>query len=154
MKYSKGGIKVIEILRSKNEKSDVDASLDSSIKCGTLNTYKMKDKDNQFLENYEYLTCREFDMYDTIKLLMHPNLSVFWSWGIEKKINYKNKALLLYVNGYIFQGYLAITLSFKDLFDVHFFANGVLKKSITDLYFDQLRDTIDVAVERQDDYKF
>ena len=113
----------------------------------------MKNKDITFFEKYEYLTCREFDINETIKLLMHPNPSVYWSWGVEKKIPYKD-ALLLYVNGYLFQGYLAITVSFKDLYDVHLFEGGVLKKSITELYFDKLRDSIDITVERQDNYKF
>lgn len=116
----------------------------------------MNIKDNQFFENFESLTCREFDPQETIHLLMHPNPAVFWSWGVSSKINYKNKALLLHVEGYKFQGWLAITLSFRDLFDVHFFETGnkKIKRSITDLYFDQLREAIDNYVEKQDDYKF
>jgi len=101
----------------------------------------------------ESLTCREFDPQETLILLHHPNANVFYSWGVSEKINFNNKGLILKCNAHHFKSYLGIFLSFKDLFDVHLFEDGKIIDSITDLYFDQLRDAIDKRIEYIKDYK-
>lgn len=116
----------------------------------------MKNKDNQLFDNLDSLCCREFNPDETLQLLQYPNRSVFWSWGVERRLNYKNIGLLLYVNARRHTGWILISLSFSDLFDVHLFELGSkeIKKSIKDLYFDQLREAIDNEIEKIDDYKF
>lgn len=116
----------------------------------------MKDKSNKIFDNMDSLCCREFNVNETLLLLHHPTPTKFWSWGVERKINYLDKGLLLYVNANRHTGWLLISLSFKDLYDVHLFELGKkeLKHSITDLYFDQLLDAIDDYIEKKENYKF
>lgn len=105
-------------------------------------------------ENMDSLCCRSFDVKETLALLYHPNPSVAWSWGIEQKVNYNDLGLLLKVNAHRHTGWLLISLSFMDLYDVHLFEDGKIKQSIKGLYFDQLRDSIDEVIEKIDEYEF
>ena len=116
----------------------------------------MKDKNNKFFENMDSLCCREFDIKETLTLLHYPNPSVFMSWGVERKANYKNIGLLLYVNAHCHTGWILISLSVADLYDIYLLELGKkeIKDSIIDLYYDQLLDAIDSRIEKQDDYKF
>ena len=115
----------------------------------------MKDKVNEFFENLDDLCCREFDQQETLELLHLPEPSVFWSWGVSRKIRYKSIGLLLHVDARRHTGWILISLSFADLYDVHLLApDKRIKKSIKGLYFDQLREAIDKEIERIDDYKF
>ena len=114
----------------------------------------MKDKDNKIFDNMDSLCCREFDVNETLQLLHHPNPSVFWSWGVERKLNYKNIGLLLYVNAHRHTGWILISLSGADLYDVYLFQSEKkeIKKEIKGLYYDQLLTAIDDEIERISDY--
>lgn len=116
----------------------------------------MKDKNNKIFDNMDSLCCREFNVNETLALLLHPNPNIFGSWGCERRLNYKNIGLLLYVNAHRHTGWILINLSGADLYDVHLFELGKkeIKDSIIGLYYDQLLDAIDSRIEKQDDYKF
>lgn len=105
-------------------------------------------------ENMDSLCCREFDVQETLQLLHHPTPAIFWSWGVEQKFNYNHKGLLLKVDAHRHKGWLLISLSFMDLYDVHLFEDGKIKDSIKELYFDQLLNTIDDRIEKIDGYEF
>ena len=100
------------------------------------------------------LCCREFDVNETLQLLHHPNPNIFYSWGCDRKINYLNKGLLLHVDAHRHTGWILISLSGADLYDVYLFQLGKkeIKKEIKDLYFDQLLKAIDDEIERIPDY--
>ena len=107
---------------------------------------------NKIFDNMESLTCRDIDYHGTMILLHSPDPNVFYSWGVSEKINYNDRGIILKVSGHHFQGYLLISLSFLDLFDVYLFEDGKIKKSIKDLYFDQLVEAIDKEIEYIEDY--
>jgi hypothetical protein len=100
---------------------------------------------------------RDFDPKETIKVLTH-NRNIWWSWGVPtssiKIIG--TKGLLFKVSGNHYKGLVYITLSWMDLYDVHFLnRNGDVKgEKIEGLFFDQLVEVIDNRIERIPDYKF
>lgn len=155
MKCSKKEQKYIEILRLPPIKKGMLEHPFRSIRMNLILT-NMKDKDNKiYFDNMDSLCCREFDVKETLLLLHHPNPNIFYSWGVSRKANYKNIGLLLYVEARRHTGWILISLSAADLYDVHLFnlGNKSIKKQIKDLYFDQLLAAIDDEIERIDEYK-
>lgn len=65
---------------------------------------------NKKFENIEDLVQRDFNVDETVQLLK-LNQQVFWSWGVEKVLNFKNKGLFLQVNGHHHKGWLFIVLA-------------------------------------------
>lgn len=91
---------------------------------------------------------REFNTKDTLDLLQEYGFK-FWSWGANDFKNLYNSGLLFKVQGHHHKGYVLITLNGADLYEVRLLStNGIVKTTMTDLYFDQLFDAIDVKVER------
>ncbi len=74
---------------------------------------------NKKFDNIEDLLQREFDTSETIKLLIITNPSKWMSWGVERQINFKNKGLLLYVNGHHHKGWLLIVLAWNDTYSYY-----------------------------------
>lgn len=104
-------------------------------------------------ELYETLIQREFNPAETLQVITH-NKTVYWSWGVEKVVNYYDKALLLIVNGYHHKGVLVITLAWNDTYSFHLINdNGTIKESVTDVYFDELQERIDQKIEYINEYK-
>lgn len=104
-------------------------------------------------ELYETLVQREFNTAETLQVITH-NKTVYWSWGVEKVVNYYDKALLLIVNGHHHQGFLVITLAWNDTYSFHLINdNGTIKESVTDVYFDELQERIDQKIEYINEYK-
>lgn len=100
----------------------------------------------------EKLTQREFEPAETLKVIQH-NRTIYWSWGVEKIVNYFDKALLLIVNGHHHKGVLLITLAWNDTYSFHLINdNGTVKETVTDVYFDELQERIDTKIERIDSY--
>lgn len=58
---------------------------------------------NKRFENIEELVQHEFNVDETL-LFLKQNQQMFWSWGIEKVLNFKNKGLFLQVNEYHHKG--------------------------------------------------
>lgn len=104
-------------------------------------------------ELYEALVEREFNPAETLKVIQH-NKTVYWSWGIEKLVNYFDKGLILFVNGHHHIGVLLITLAWNDTYSFHLInENGTIKESIHELYFDELQERIDKKIEYINEYK-
>ncbi len=102
---------------------------------------------------FETLTQREFNPAETLQVITH-NKTVYWSWGVEKVVNYFNKGLILIVNGHHHKGVLLITLAWNDTYSFHLINdNGTIKESITDVYFDELQQRIDNKIEYINEYK-
>jgi hypothetical protein len=102
---------------------------------------------------YETLVQREFNLRETLKVIQH-NKQQYWSWGVEKLVNYYDKALLMIVNGHHHQGILVITLAWNDTYSFHLINDdGTIKESVTDVYFDELQNNIDMKIEYIESYK-
>jgi len=72
----------------------------------------------------------------------------YYSWGVSNKMNFKNKALILKVNGRHFKGYVVITLDYSDTYIVNLVStHGNLKQTFEMVYFDNLFNVIDKAIE-------
>lgn len=92
---------------------------------------------------------REFDVKETLAVLTHDKL-VWWSWGVNPKTisSLGGKCLVFKPNGRYFKGFVCITLGWEDLYQVHFVSNDYkLKKSMDEVYFDNLVIAIDNEVE-------
>ena len=90
---------------------------------------------------------REFVVAEMLLLVSHYK-PIFWSWGVEKKFNIRNKGLLLKVKGKKFKGYVHIVLGWDDLYKTHLINNnGEVEKTLSDIYFDQLVKIIDNEIE-------
>jgi hypothetical protein len=108
---------------------------------------------NKKFENIENLVQREFNVDETVQLLK-LNQTVFWSWGVERLLNYQNKGLLLLVNGHHHKGWLLIVLAWNDTYSYYLLgANKTIIKEQHEVYFDMLQGLIDKDVEYIEDYK-
>jgi hypothetical protein len=104
-------------------------------------------------ELIDTLVQRDFNPAETLQVIQH-NKSVYWSWGVESKVNYYDKALLLIVNGHHHKGLLVITLAWNDTYSFHLInKDDTVKESIHEVYFDELQERIDKKIEYINDYK-
>lgn len=104
-------------------------------------------------KNFETLSQREFNPSETLQVLKSP-INIYWSWGVEKVVNYNDKGLILIVNGHHHKGLLFIRLSWNDTYS-YFLLNddGTIKKEQHEVYFDQLQELLDKDIEYIEDYK-
>ena len=88
-----------------------------------------------------------------IMSILRTQLMIVWSWGFNTPIAVKN-GLRFKVQGYKFRGIVEVVYNEgKDLFDVSFIKANKVVKSIEDVYFDMLVETIDHYVEKTVDYE-
>jgi hypothetical protein len=75
------------------------------------------------------------------------------SWGTHNAKTIKN-GIRFQVNGFKHEGYVEITYNLgKDLFDIKLIGlENEVKKELNSIYFDDLHNTVDYAVERVDNY--
>ncbi len=87
--------------------------------------------------------------------ILKSNPTIILSWGFNTPAALQNnEGLLFKVNGFKHQGWVKVVYNEgKDLFIV-FLLDPKMRdmKRINDVYFDQLIDVIDEAVERTNDY--
>lgn len=104
-------------------------------------------------EKYEKLVQRDFNPAETLKVLKSPNQQIYWSWGVERVVNYNNQGLILLVNGHHHRGVVFIRLSWDDTYS-YFLLNTDLsiKKEVHNIYFDELQQRVDKDVEYIDKY--
>ena len=97
---------------------------------------------------------REFSLTETMQVLSY-NKSVYWSWGVSKKINLNDKGLLLKVSGNHHKGSVLITLAWDDTYCVYIISNkGKILNEYKDVYFDVLTELIDNRIERIKEYSY
>jgi hypothetical protein len=106
----------------------------------------------KLLELISEKTQREFNPNETMQWLS-INKPMYWSWGVEKKINYANKALLLKVNGHHLKGWVGIVLAWDDTYSVYYIDNKGIKEEQHNVYCDMLQDVIDDRIERIAEYR-
>jgi hypothetical protein len=95
---------------------------------------------------------REFNLTETMSVLTH-NQNIYWSWGVNQKMNIDNKGLLLNVNGHHHKGSVLITLSWNDTYSVYIINNrGRILNEYKEVYFDVLTEVIDNRIERIKEY--
>ena len=97
---------------------------------------------------------REFNINETMSVLTYDS-SIFWSWGVSKRLNINDKGLLLDVNGHHHKGSVLITLGWNDTYCVYIINNrGKILNEYKEVYFDVLTEIIDNRIERIKDYVF
>ncbi|MCG2611523.1 hypothetical protein LZZ90_08380 [Flavobacterium sp. SM15] len=103
-------------------------------------------------ELFESLSQREFEPRETLLVLKH-NINVFWSWGVERIVNFYNKGLILVVNGNHHCGIVFIILAWNDTYSYYLLNDdGSIKVERHEVYFDFLQSSIDKDVEYINDY--
>jgi hypothetical protein len=87
--------------------------------------------------------------------LLRNNISIYWSWGVRGLTDLSGKGLRMTVSGFKHKGHVYVFLNGGDLFDVVLTTNrGIVKKVIKDIYFDDLLNQVDDAIEYTgDDYE-
>ncbi|RAK21627.1 hypothetical protein B0I03_10559 [Flavobacterium aquaticum] len=109
---------------------------------------------NKKFDYLENLCQRDFDISETVAQLKLPNIQVYWSWGVERLVNFQNKGLLILVNGHHHKGWLFIRLSWDDTYSYFLLeGNKTIKKEVHNVYCDQLQELIDLDIEYIEDYK-
>ena len=102
---------------------------------------------NKKNEVYERLAQREFDLNETLQVLKSP-IDIYWSWGVERLVNYYDKGLIMVVNGHHHQGVVYIVLAWNDTYSYYLLnLNLTVKKEQHDVYFDQLQNLLDKDIE-------
>ena len=93
---------------------------------------------------------REFDTNETIMQIVGMGKMAYWCWGVSKKINYYNKALMLQVNGRHHKGKVWIALAWDDTYTVYITTNQLkVLKTYEMVYFDMLNGIIDGYIENR-----
>lgn len=95
-------------------------------------------------------------MAEYILSILRTQLMVVLSWGFHRPMTLPDdKGLAFKVDGFKHRGWVFVKYNDgKDLFDVELRDNSLnIVRSIEDVYFDQLVNVIDYAVERTDDYE-
>ncbi len=98
------------------------------------------------------LLQREFEVKETLQVLMTP-IQIYWCWGIsERPINLVNKGLLLKVNGHLHKELVLITLGWDDTYTVTLLDNDrqIIGEPHPGIYFDMLQYTVDKLIETKD----
>lgn len=100
---------------------------------------------------------RNLDVNELLYVL-RANIMIFFSWGTSRYgVDNPNDVRMfrMQVNGHIHKGFVYVFLNGMDLFDVYLtdFNNKIVKIG-SDLYNDQIRDWIDVNVEKQANYQY
>jgi hypothetical protein len=107
----------------------------------------MSDKMTELLQ-------REFDLNETLMVLKSP-INIYWTWGVEKIYNVKNQGLILKVNGHHWKNFVLVTLAWNDTYTVSLLNEELNPtKTITEIYFDMLQNTIDREIEFIEEYKY
>jgi hypothetical protein len=97
---------------------------------------------------------RDFSQIETMRVLL-GNQTIYWSWGVSKKVTLGKVGLMLKVNGHHHKGWVLITLGWEDLYRVHIISNsGKILNEYEGIFFDDLVEIIDNRIEKIKDYKF
>ena len=105
-----------------------------------------------FVKTLDTLVERDFIVSETMQLLKFE-LFKYLSWGVQSAINFKDKGLLLNVNGRHYKSYVFIILAYNDTYTVHLVNNrGRVTETFNEVYFDELANVIDKRIEYISEY--
>ena len=88
--------------------------------------------------------------------ILKSQINIMWIWGFNNPRSLpNNEGIIFKVQGFKHKGYVAVVYNVgKDLFDVILYNNQMtIKEKIEDVYFDELVNVIDCAVEKVNDYE-
>lgn len=93
------------------------------------------------------------EMANYILSILRSNLNIIWSWGFNSPKPLDN-GLTFKVQGFLHKGWVVIEYNEgSDLFDIKLLTDQLEEvKSIEGVYFDELVDVIDDAVECCENY--
>lgn len=103
--------------------------------------------------NDNKITEEDFEMAKYILTILLSNRTVVMSWGTHNAKTIKN-GIRFQVNGFKHEGFVEIIYNHgRDLFDIKLISlENEVKKELNSIYFDDLLDVIDYAVERVENY--
>ena len=99
---------------------------------------------------------RDLEMARYIWSILKAQLTIIMSWGIDlDSIRVISLGIQFHVQGFKHTGYVNVVLNEgKDLFEVSLLSgNGECVKFLDEVYLVMLVDTIDLAIERTEDYE-
>jgi len=101
------------------------------------------------LKKIEALLKCSMNAQETLNQLKWGGVQKMMSWGFRNPANVQNKGLLFRVSGFLHKGYVLITLDWTDTYIVHLLSlQCEVKKTIENVYCNELTERIDVIVEK------
>ena len=77
------------------------------------------------------------------------------SWWTHRLKNLVKTGLLFEVNAHRHKGFVLITLDWSDTYNIYLISrSGLIKKEMTGVYFDELTEQIDEAIEKVAAYQY
>ena len=109
-----------------------------------------------------YAICKKLfgdnmNVKETLEQLRYGKLRTIkvMSWGTHRLKNLEDKGLLFEVNARRHKGFVLITLDWSDTYNVYLISrSGLIKKEMTGVYFDELTEQIDEAIEKVAAYQY
>ena len=99
---------------------------------------------------------RDLEMARYIWSILKTQLTIIMSWGIDlDSIRVISLGIQFHVQGFKHTGYVKVALNEgKDLFEISLLSDdGECVKFLDEVYLDMLVDTIDLAIEKTEDYE-
>ena len=98
--------------------------------------------------------CREMNIQEIHSVVAGSGMTRAWSWGFRNPVEMKPDYCYRFtVSGHHHKGHVYIFLNFLDLFDIYYTSNqGTIKKIKTNIFIDELIETLDKDIERIDTF--
>ena len=99
---------------------------------------------------------RDLEMARYIWSILKTQLTIIMSWGIDPgSIKVVDLGIQFHVQGFKHTGYVKVALNEgRDLFEISLLSDdGECVKFLDEVYLDMLVDTIDLAIEKTEDYE-
>ena len=113
-------------------------------------------KENLQYSHEDMAVNRDLEMARYIWSILKTQLTIIMSWGIDlDSIKVVDLGIQFHVQGFKHTGYVKVALNEgKDLFEISLLSDdGECVKFLDEVYLDMLVDTIDLAIERTEDYE-
>ena len=113
-------------------------------------------KENLQYSHEDMAVNRDQEMARYIWSILKTQLTIIMSWGINPgSIKVVDLGIQFHVQGFKHTGYVKVALNEgKDLFEISLLSDdGECVKFLDEVYLDMLVDTIDLAIERTEDYE-
>lgn len=142
-------LNLYNFLNSKTYNQLVLTNKTNTNKTNTMETNTMETNQIGQVIDITTLGCREMDLKDLHKLVQQNYLYRAATWGFRNATAYKNKVYRFTVSGHHHKGHVYIVLDWMDLFKVYYTSNrGLIKKIESEIYFDDLVERLDEAIEK------
>ena len=115
----------------------------------------MKNENLQY-SHEDMAVNRDLEMARYIWSILKTQLTIIMSWGIDlDSIKVVDLGIQFHVQGFKHTGYVKVALNEgRDLFEISLLSDdGECVKFLDEVYLDMLVDTIDLAIEKTEDYE-